>query len=119
MRVDGRIERILASVFVTLLIQLAASSSLAADSLRRWGIVGSRDVSAQTLTIDGTVYRVSPRTLFKDLEGNVMAFELMEIYEGGDGIHSLDDATKVEYRAHTVANDWVLDSVKRIKQLPR
>lgn len=100
-----------------LAVQGAAGASEAVE-LHSFGIVMGRDLAARTLEIDGVHYRVSPRTIIKDLEGNAIGFEELEIFDVHQGLFAIQDATCVEYAARQISGQWTLEYVRRVPKLP-
>ena len=113
------IERWLAALGATALLVASTAPSLAAESVRDWGIVMARDLEAHTLSIDDTTYKVVPGTTFKDLEGKLIDFASLEIYDVHQGIFAIRDATLVEFVARMDGGVWYLVSVERVRELPR
>jgi len=101
------------------LVLSVAATAGTVERERSWGIVMSRDIDARTLEIDGITYQVTTTTTFKDLEGGLIRFEDLEIFDVRKGLFNLKDATIVEFVTRKVKKIWVLDSVHRVAQLPR
>jgi hypothetical protein len=120
MRENRRIAGLLVALTATVALLLGAGAATSAEPVHGYGIVMGRDVLARTLKINATVYVVTAQTRIKDLEGHSVSFEDLKIYASTKGVaHRMDDATKVKFVAHYTKNEWVLDSVTRIDQLPR
>jgi hypothetical protein len=104
---------------VVVLLALSSAMAGAAEPMRAWGIVMERDLRASTLQVDERTYQVSATTVFKDLDGQVITFETLPVFDVHQGLFSLEDATKVEITARPARNgQWVLESVRMIDRLP-
>jgi hypothetical protein len=107
------------AALAVLFVALGAGPSLAGEKTVGWGVVMARDVQAATLSIDGTIFRVTASTTFKDLDGQAVSFATLPVFDVHQGLFKLDDATKVEYTAQrTRDGQWVLESVEMIDRLP-
>jgi len=106
-------------VATALLVGLVATSAGAAESMRGWGVVMARDTRASTLQIDDGFYKVTSSTVFRALDGALLTFPTLPIFDVHKGLFDLADATKVEFVAERGRDGaWVLDSVQIIDKLP-
>ena len=109
--------------WVAVLILIAGSWWLTAaasadQETKGFGIVMSRDLAASTLEIGDRVYRVTPRTTFKNKDGLLTSFEALDIFDVHQGLFSLDDATKVAFVSVSTADGPELRSVVVVAELP-
>ena len=107
----------LALVFGALLL---TCSAVASESTIGQGIIMQRDVTAQTLQIDGRTFRVSSSTTFTDVDGSPLEYEKFFIFNVYDGVFRLSDATRAQYQASrpNPKGPWELDSVTLIETIP-
>ena len=99
---------------------LLAGSAVASESTIGQGIIMQRDVTAQTLQIDGRTFRVSSSTTFTDVDGSPLEYEKFFIFNVYDGVFRLSDATRAQYQASrpNPKGPWELDSVTLIETIP-
>jgi hypothetical protein len=108
------------AILVTVVLCMGAALPVAAaENVRGWGIAMAKDLGAKTLKIDDKTYKVVAGTTFKDLEGNVISFADLAIFDVNKGLFNVKDATVVEYVARQNEGLWYLVSVKRVPELPR
>jgi len=107
------------AVVAGFLVMLTAPTAWAGEKRHGFGIVMSRDVLKSNLGIEETVYVVSSSTVFKDLDGQVVAFAALPVFDVHQGLFDLNDATKVEYWAEQRRDGaWVLKNVEMFDALP-
>jgi hypothetical protein len=106
------------AILATALLCMLVASPAAAENVRGWGIAMAKDLDANTLEINGKTYTVVGGTTFKDLEGNVITFEDLAIFDVSKGLFTLAEATVVEYVARQSEGGWFLVSVHRVLELP-
>jgi hypothetical protein len=108
-----------AALSAALLCLLVAMPAVATENVRGWGIAMAKDLDSKTVKIDDKTYTVVAGTTFKDLEGNVISFEDLAIFDVSKGLFNVKNATVVEYVARRNEGRWYLVSVKRVPELPR
>lgn len=114
MRSTGRL-----AAAVVALLALSSATAGAVEPIQAWGIVMARDLKASTLQVDERTYQVASTTVFKDLDGQLITFETLPVFDVHQGLFRLDDATKVEVIARRSRDgQWVLESVRMIDHLP-
>lgn len=99
---------------------ILTSSAVAGESTIGQGIIMQRDVTAQTLQIDGRTFKVSSSTTFTDVDGSPLEYETFSIFNVYDGVFRLSDATRAQYQASrpNPKGPWELDSVTLIETIP-
>ena len=99
---------------------LLTSFAVASESIVGQGIIMQRDVTAQTLQVDGRTFKVSSSTTFTDVDGSPLEYETFFIFNVYDGVFRLSDATRAQYQASrpNPKGPWELDSVTLIETIP-
>lgn len=111
-------KRILATMVAALLTLALSGPAGAAEAVDGTGQVRGKDLVSRTLTVQDTVYRVTPDTVFLDATGGRLSFEQFPVARRHLGGWVLDGETMVRFEARVSRSGAELRRVQALGEVP-
>lgn len=112
-------RRILVTITALLVSLGLAGLAQAAEVVEGTGQVRGKNLLARTLTLQDTVYSVTPQTVFLDAEGGRLTFEQFPVAQQHLGGWPLSGETMVKFEANVSRSGAELRRLQALGRVPR